>query len=60
MRDEMAIGLSPPAGSAPVEWRVSDRPVGYEEAVTVMDARAADIAAGRAPEQVLLHEHPPR
>lgn len=55
----MAIGLPAPSGSAPVEWRVSDRPVGYEEAVTVMDARAADIAAGRAPELVWLLEHPP-
>jgi lipoyl(octanoyl) transferase len=44
---------------APVEWRVSAAPVGYEEAVAFMDARAAAIAAGNAPELVWLLEHPP-
>jgi len=40
-------------------WRVSDSPVGYPEAVAAMEARAADIAAGRASELVWLLEHPP-
>ena len=31
----------------------------YEEAVAAMDARAAEIAAGRAAEQIWLLEHPP-
>ena len=44
---------------APVEWAVSIRPVGYAEAVAAMDARAATIAEGRAPELVWLLEHPP-
>ena len=44
---------------APVEWAVSGRPVGYVEAVAAMDARAAAIADGRAPELVWLLEHPP-
>jgi lipoyl(octanoyl) transferase len=47
------------AGSAPVEWRVSDALVPYEAAVAAMEARVADIAAGRAPELVWLLEHPP-
>jgi len=48
-----------PAGLAPVEWRISDAPVPYEAAVAAMEARVADIAAGRAPELVWLLEHPP-
>ncbi|GGF55536.1 octanoyltransferase [Azorhizobium oxalatiphilum] len=43
----------------PVEWKVSDEPVPYPEALTAMEARAAAIAAGTAPEQVWLLEHPP-
>jgi lipoyl(octanoyl) transferase len=46
-------------GSAPVEWRVSDSLVPYEAAVAAMEARVADIAAGRSPELVWLLEHPP-
>jgi lipoyl(octanoyl) transferase len=34
------------------------QPVGYAEAVAAMDARAAAIAAGEAPELVWLLEHP--
>ena len=49
----------PAPGSAPVEWRVEDRLVPYEEAVAAMEARAAAIAAGRADELVWLLEHPP-
>ncbi len=48
-----------PPGGAPVEWQVSDVPVPYLEAVAAMEARVADIAAGRAPELVWLLEHPP-
>ena len=42
-----------------VEWRVSDRPVDYLEAVAAMEARAAAIAAGEAGELIWLLEHPP-
>src|SRR3954454_7692601 len=42
-----------------VEWRITDSPVAYPEAVTAMEARAADIAAGHAAELVWLWEHPP-
>jgi lipoyl(octanoyl) transferase len=42
-----------------VEWRISDSPVDYLEAVAAMEARAADIADGKAGELVWLLEHPP-
>ncbi len=48
---------SSPAG--PVEWRVSDAPVPYPEAVAAMEVRVAGIAANEAPELVWLLEHPP-
>src|SRR4051812_32485804 len=43
----------------PVEWRVSDAPIPYPDAVAEMEARAAAIADGTAPELVWLLEHPP-
>ncbi len=42
-----------------VEWRVSDQPVAYPEALAFMEARAAAIAAGTAGEMAWLLEHPP-
>jgi len=51
--------MQPPADWAAAEWRVSERPVPYAEAVAVMDARAAAVAEGTAPELVWLLEHPP-
>jgi lipoyl(octanoyl) transferase len=42
-----------------IEWRVSDAPVPYPEAVAAMEERVAAIRAGRAPELVWLLEHPP-
>ena len=42
-----------------MEWRISDAPVDYLEAVAAMEARAAAIAAGEACELVWLLEHPP-
>ena len=47
-----------PTGGDAVEWLISDAPVPYPEAVAAMEARVADIAAGRAPERVWLLEHP--
>jgi len=41
------------------EWRISDGLVPYDEALTAMEARVADIRAGRAGELVWLLEHPP-
>jgi lipoyl(octanoyl) transferase len=42
-----------------VDWRLSDAPVPYPEAVAAMEARAAAVALGEAPELVWLLEHPP-
>ena len=42
-----------------IEWRVSDWPVAYEEALRFMEARAAAIRNEGAPECVWLLEHPP-
>jgi lipoyl(octanoyl) transferase len=41
-----------------IEWRVSDHPVPYEEALTFMNERAAAIRDSGAPECVWLLEHP--
>ena len=57
-RNELAVGLKA-ADLAPVEWRVSEGLVGYDQAVAAMEARAAAIAEGSAPELVWLLEHPP-
>jgi lipoyl(octanoyl) transferase len=59
IRDDLTLGLPAPEGAAPVEWLISDRPVAYTDALAAMDARAAAIAAGAAPELVWLLEHPP-
>jgi lipoyl(octanoyl) transferase len=48
-----------PAGASAVEWRISDAPVPYPEAIATMEARVAAIAAQEAPELVWLLEHPP-
>lgn len=45
--------------SSGLEWRVSDEPVPYGEAVAAMEARVAAIREGTAPELVWLLEHPP-
>jgi lipoyl(octanoyl) transferase len=42
-----------------IEWRVSDAPVPYEEALRFMEERAAAIREGTAKECVWLVEHPP-
>lgn len=44
---------------AAVEWALSPGLVPYGDAVAAMEARAAAIAAGEAPELVWLLEHPP-
>jgi len=42
-----------------LDWKISDHPVPYPEALAHMEARAEAIAAGKADEQVWLLEHPP-
>jgi lipoyl(octanoyl) transferase len=41
------------------EWRISDDPVPYDEALAFMEQRAAAIRGGTARECVWLLEHPP-
>lgn len=43
---------------APPEWRVSEAPVAYPDAVEEMEKRVAAIEAGEAPELFWLLEHP--
>jgi lipoyl(octanoyl) transferase len=59
LRQNLADSFRPVAGSAPVEWAISDRTVDYETAVAEMECRAGAIAAGEAAERVWLLEHPP-
>lgn len=40
------------------EWRIADAPVAFPEALAAMEARVADIRAGRADELIWLLEHP--
>lgn len=42
-----------------IEWRVSDAPVPYPEALAAMEARAGAIRSGEAAELIWLLEHPP-
>lgn len=56
----VAVDSSSPAGfPAPPEWQVSEAPVGYENALARMEARAASIAERSERELVWLLEHPP-
>ncbi|MEA2903129.1 MAG: lipoyl(octanoyl) transferase [Alphaproteobacteria bacterium] len=57
-RNELTIGLDSP-GLAAVEWRLDGGLVRYADAVAAMEARAAAVAAGTAPELVWLLEHGP-
>jgi lipoyl(octanoyl) transferase len=58
MADDPNSALLPNALAA-VDWRFSDAPVNYPEAVAAMEARVAEIRAATAPELVWLLEHPP-
>ena len=62
VNDRQTLDLKPfaqPAGAPAVEWRISETPIPYPEAVDAMESRAAAIASGSAPELVWLLEHPP-
>jgi lipoyl(octanoyl) transferase len=58
-RQSLALTSFADATSGAVEWRISDAPVAYPEAVAAMESRVAAIAAGDAPELIWLLEHPP-
>jgi lipoyl(octanoyl) transferase len=49
-----AVDISPD-----IEWRVSEAPVPYEDALAFMEQRAAMIREGNASECIWLLEHPP-
>ena len=55
----MSVARAAPAEASAIDWRISDELVDYEKAVAEMEARAAAIRAGTAPELVWLLEHPP-
>src|SRR6201996_7618412 len=62
VNDRQTLDLRPFAlapGQPAVEWRTSDVPIPYPDAVAAMESRAAAIADGQAAEQVWLLEHPP-
>jgi lipoyl(octanoyl) transferase len=61
VNDRQSLDLTTFAGATgrAVEWRISEQPVNYPDAIAVMEARAAAIAAEGAPELVWLLEHPP-
>jgi lipoyl(octanoyl) transferase len=46
-------------GGDPIEWRISDRPITYPEALAAMEERIEAIRAGRSAELAWLLEHPP-
>ena len=58
-RSSDRAGFRAGPGSPAAEWVVAEGLVPYAEAVAAMEARAALIAAGEAPERVWLVEHPP-
>ncbi|ADZ70224.1 lipoyl(octanoyl) transferase LipB [Polymorphum gilvum] len=58
-REALLPDFHPRIDTPPVEWVVTDEPVGYEESVAEMEARVERIAAGTAGERVWLLEHPP-
>ncbi len=43
---------------AAIEWRLSQTPVAYDQAVATMEDRAASIFAGNDPELIWFLEHP--
>src|SRR5438309_8139984 len=63
VNDRQSLDLTtfarPADGGGAVEWRISDAPVSYPEAVAAMEQRVAAIAKDDAPELVWLLEHPP-
>jgi len=61
MADAISAFAAEPAVSLAdaVEWRVTDGPTPYPDALAEMNRRAEDVRAGRARELVWLLQHPP-
>jgi lipoyl(octanoyl) transferase len=55
----VAISTEVSKSPSEIEWRTSNVPVAYEEALAFMDERVAAIREGTARECVWLLEHPP-
>ncbi len=53
------VGVPDERQSGAVEWRISDRPVPYPDAIATMESRVGAIRAGEAGELCWLLEHPP-
>lgn len=53
------LDVRPAPSRQRVEWLISPGLVPYEDAVAAMEARAAAIARGEAPDCIWLLEHPP-
>ena len=58
-RSQITTSFLPAQDSSPVEWRIEPGLTQYPHALAIMEARAAAIRAGTAPEMVWLVEHPP-
>jgi lipoyl(octanoyl) transferase len=58
-REDLALTSFFPRSGPSAEWQVTESPVAYQDALDTMERRAADIAAGHAPELIWLLEHPP-
>ncbi|MBV1707131.1 MAG: lipoyl(octanoyl) transferase LipB [Hyphomicrobiales bacterium] len=58
MNVRRSIEFKPVAGSAPVQWCVSEGLVAYEPALAAMERRAEAISQGRAPECLWALQHP--
>lgn len=43
----------------PPEWRISQNPIAYDQAITAMEARIGQIHESKASELIWLLEHPP-
>ncbi|MEB2843388.1 lipoyl(octanoyl) transferase LipB [Rhizobiales bacterium RZME27] len=57
-RTDLDVSMFPQAGFPPIRWRISDCPIGYEDAVAEMEREVAAIAEGKADELIWLLEHP--
>lgn len=51
--------MNSPISSPAIEWRLSDQPVPYREALATQEARNEAISAGEVAELIWLLEHPP-
>ncbi len=57
-RESLTPAMTPRIAGSPVEWRISEGLTPYADALAFMEERAEAIAAGAAPEQAWLLQHP--